>query len=178
MQTIKESFERVLKRKLVFDPEIDSMIDEMVENFESYSNSPSTQINEIKKISQKLSDSAKEFQGLLGKCAKAVEKKFKTDLDEVWDPKALVGKDDIIQRILLTHFVREGRFDLAKCFCQESGLILDDNLSNQFMEMFYISKALREENADLAMAWAEKHSKELSLSGSSFEFKLYQFRYF
>lgn len=178
MQSIREPFERVLKRKQTLYPEIDLSIDEMIKNLEDFNSQPAPKhIQEIKKQSAKLSETAKEFQGLLGKCSKAVEKKFKSDLDEIWDPKALVGKDAIIQRILLTHFIREGRFDLAETFCKEANLELDAKLSNQFMEMFLISKALREENSDLAIEWAQKHSKELAASGSSFEFKLYQFRY-
>jgi hypothetical protein len=43
--------------------------------------------------------------------------------------------------------------------------------------MFHISKALRENDADLAIKWASKHSQDLAVTGSGFEFKLHQFKY-
>ena len=77
----------------------------------------------------------------------------------------------------MRHFIREGRFDLAELFSSEANIPLDQDLCHQFMEMFHISKALRENNADLAITWAKKHSVSLTASGSSFEFRLHQFKY-
>ena len=77
----------------------------------------------------------------------------------------------------MRHFIRDGRFDLAELFSSEANIPLDEELCQQFMEMFHISKALRENNADLAITWAKKHSANLTASGSSFEFKLHQFKF-
>lgn len=80
-------------------------------------------------------------------------------------------------KILLGHFIREGRFDLAELFSAEANIPLEEKLCLQFMEMFHISKALRENDADLAVIWAANHSQTLKESGSSFEFRLHQFKY-
>jgi hypothetical protein len=77
----------------------------------------------------------------------------------------------------MRHFIREGRFDLAELFSSEANIPLEEDLCQQFMEMFHISKALRESNADLAISWAKRNSAALSASGSSFEFRLHQFKY-
>lgn len=110
---------------------------------------------------------------MLSKCSKAVDKKFKFDLDDVWDPKALVGKDDLVLRIVLDHFIREGRFDLAKTLSNEAQIYMDSNLEIQFKEMFSISSSLKDGNCDLAIEWASSRSNR----HQSFEFNLHQFKY-
>ena len=94
MDGLQEPFDKVVKRQKTLGNEFESIIDEMIKNLSSDSNSnPSTkQLETVKKLSSKLSESAKEFQSILGKCSKVVEKKFKTDLDSVWNPKAIEGK--------------------------------------------------------------------------------------
>lgn len=96
MDSIQEPFDKVVKRQKTLSLEVDSIIDEMISNLSSISASSTgttkPQVDAVKKLSSKLSDSAKDFQGILGKCSKAVEKKFKTDLDSIWNPRALDGK--------------------------------------------------------------------------------------
>ena len=45
------------------------------------------------------------------------------------------------------------------------------------MEMFHISTALRNNNVDSAILWAQNNSSQLAAFGSSFEFKLHQYKY-
>ena len=95
MQSIVEPFQKAVKRQKTLGIESDSLIDEMIANLSGTGggNPPSAkQLDITKKLAGKLIDAAKDYQGALSKCSKAVEKKFKTDLDAVWDPKALDGK--------------------------------------------------------------------------------------
>lgn len=176
--SIAESFDRVVKRQKTLGPELENLVDSMIASLTSYSASSETKhLLEVKKLGVKMSDNCKDFSAVLSKCSKTVEKKIKGDLDTVWDPKALNGKEQIVYNTLLQHFIREGRFDLAETFAKEAGLDLDEKLSKQFMEMFWISKALRDNNADLAIEWAKSNSKALNASGSCFTFRLHQFKY-
>lgn len=90
MQSIIEPFEKAVKRQKTLAAETDGMIADIIE---SLSGNPTPQnMESAKKLASKFIDVAKDYQGALGKCTKAVEKKFKNDLDNIWDPKALEGK--------------------------------------------------------------------------------------
>jgi hypothetical protein len=97
MEVITEPFQKAVKRQKTFAIEAHNYIDEMISNLQALSpqneyKTNAKHLETIKKTSLKLTDSAKDYQGALGKCSKGIEKKFKTDLDSVWDPKALEGK--------------------------------------------------------------------------------------
>lgn len=45
-------------------------------------------------------------------------KKFKLDIGLACDPKVFQGQDDILRRIVIHHFIRQGQFDLARVFSE------------------------------------------------------------
>jgi hypothetical protein len=90
MQSIIEPFEKAVKRQKTLAAETDGMIADIIESLSG--NLTPQNMESAKKLASKFIDVAKDYQGALGKCTKAVEKKFKNDLDNIWDPKALEGK--------------------------------------------------------------------------------------
>ncbi|KAJ3274585.1 hypothetical protein HDV01_002427 [Terramyces sp. JEL0728] len=180
MNTITESFEKVAKKQRLLAVETDSCLDAMIANLNSCQDNPQAVaqlLSNTRAMASKLTESAKDFHNTIGKYSKAIEKKFKTDLDGIWDPKALEGKEYIVYQILVMHFVREGRFDLAKMFAKEAGIEFEEGLHAQFEGMFHIQEALRNEDISLALDWAFLHRKSLVESGSTFEFNLHKLRY-
>jgi hypothetical protein len=172
METIKEAFDKVIKKQKISNQEIDDSIEKMISSLSS--EIPGFQ--EITRNNQKLSEQIKEYYSVFQKLSKAVDKKFKTDLDSIWDPKSITKKEDLSQ-ILVQHFVREGRFDLAQIFAKEAGIEFEQTLYTQYVEMFHIQEALRSKNPDLAIQWASKYSHSLRDSGSSLEFNLHKVKY-
>ncbi|KAJ3315310.1 E3 ubiquitin-protein transferase rmnd5a [Boothiomyces sp. JEL0838] len=180
MNSITESFEKVAKKQRLLAIETDSCLDAMIANLNACQDNPQAVaqlLSNTKAMAAKLSDSAKDFHNTIGKYSKAIEKKFKTDLDGIWDPKALEGKEYVLYQILVMHFVREGRFDLAKMFAREAGIDFEEGLHAQFEGMFHIQEALRNEDISLALEWAMVHHKSLVESGSTFEFNLHKLKY-
>ncbi|KAJ3323739.1 hypothetical protein HDV06_001469 [Boothiomyces sp. JEL0866] len=180
MNSIAESFEKVSKKQRLLAIETDSCLDAMIANLNSCQDNPQAVaqlLSNTKAMASKLTESAKDFHNTIGKYSKAIEKKFKTDLDGIWDPKALDGKEYVVYQILVMHFVREGRFDLAKLFAREAGIEFEESLHAQFEGMFHIQEALRNEDISLALEWALVHRKSLVESGSTFEFNLHKLKY-
>jgi E3 ubiquitin-protein transferase RMND5 len=177
MEGIGEAYDKVVKKHRTTEKETEKYIDLIISNLSAFQeNKQSGLVAEVKSLSQKLSEETKDHYSVFQKLSKAVDKKFKTDLDNVWDPKAIKGKDDLVQ-VLLKYFVREGRFDLAQIFAEEAGIKFEQELYTQYVEMFHIQEALRKKDPDLAIQWATQYSRYLRDSGSSLEFKLHRIKY-
>ena len=171
METIVDAFDKLQKSQNQLNIDTAESIQKMLLLLEQNNH------EETKQLASKLTESSKDLYSTTGKYAKAVERKFKTDLDSSWDPKAFDGKQDTIAQILIRHFVREGRFDLAEIFAKEAGLEFDQNLHSQFVEMFHVQEALRNQDSNLAIQWATEHSDFLNKNDSHLEFNLHQLKY-
>jgi hypothetical protein len=178
MNSISEAYDKVAKRQRGLAIEVEATIDKMISNLSSYKDRPDqVLLNDTKNLSTKISEGVKDHYSLINKLSKAVDKKFKADLDSVWDPKAIDGKEHLLHQILVRHLVREGRFTLAQVFAKEAGVEFEQTLHTKYMEMFHIQEALRLQNPDLAIQWATQYSQFLHESGSSLEFKLHKVKY-
>ncbi|KAI9206396.1 CTLH/CRA C-terminal to lish motif domain-containing protein [Polychytrium aggregatum] len=130
-----------------------------------------------KSTAAQLSEQNKEFYSALGKFSKALDKKFKLDLDTVWDPRALDGPEryGMLNQTIANHFIREGQFAVLDTFLDESAMPRDgfDSFKEKFSEMFTILEDLKAKRSlDSAIRWAVAHSSELWRIGSHLEFSL------
>jgi hypothetical protein len=112
---------------------------------------------------------------ILSKTQKSIDKKFKIDLNSIWNPGCLA--EEILPHAIVSHFIREGHFELAALLEDEAGLMSNDEAKQKFTEMFNIQDKLRVGNVGDALVWAQKHSAELEKLGSGLEFQLIRFRY-
>ena len=111
------------------------------------------------------------------KLTKLIEKKFKTDLDSLWDPKAFLGKEATLNRAIAMHFIREGRFGIAHHFIAESELPNPPTLQSDFSDMYTILESISAGSLDLAIQWAFMKHAELTKRGSTLLFRLYRVRF-
>jgi hypothetical protein len=179
-------FEKVLKRQKFITQEANSTLEKMILAVQQVQSQltrdePPVTVKEtlgkMKDWSNKVLDSHKDFQATLQKYSKNIDKKFKIDLNSVWNPKAFEGKADLLHEALATHFVREGFFDLETTFEEESGIALPQDFKKQFTEMFTIQSALKLGNLDPAIQWTQRHGAQLAKNGSALEFQLHRLRY-
>lgn len=88
---------------------------------------------QIKQTYTNISESHKEFVSQsVGKYSKNMEKKFKIDLESIWDPNALDDLEPIINDCIGYHFIREGQFNIYDTFVAE---IKDQKMNNIPAEM-------------------------------------------
>ncbi|KAJ2960555.1 hypothetical protein NQZ79_g4153 [Umbelopsis isabellina] len=100
----------------------------------------------------------KEYSSSVSKYGKAIEKTFKQDPTIASDPTAFSGKEQILDRAVALHFIRQGQFELSESFIREAGMTDDEEigtsaseLKEKFKEMYDIMKELEAGNTDTAI---------------------------
>ncbi|KAI9172914.1 hypothetical protein H9P43_007045 [Blastocladiella emersonii ATCC 22665] len=131
---------------------------------------------QVKSKAARLTDSAKDVAGSLGKCGKAIDKKFSgNDLD--WHPRAFEGKAPIIHQLVGEHFIREGHVALAHTFQREAGLESLETSDVHFQELNRLVSSLRARDLGPALAWAVDKRFDLNRIDSDLEFVLHKLRF-
>ncbi|KAI9282663.1 CTLH/CRA C-terminal to lish motif domain-containing protein [Sporodiniella umbellata] len=144
-------------------------------------------IEALKEQAKKLSfhKPQKEYQNSLTKMGKEMEKKFRQDVVEVYQPEAFVDKQKVIQSTLAIHFVRQGQFQLCENFLHEAGIPIDselrdtvEKLKGDIQQMHTILQQIEKENdLTLAIEWAQANREGLGRMQSSLEFSLHRMKY-
>ncbi|TPX59105.1 hypothetical protein PhCBS80983_g02693 [Powellomyces hirtus] len=124
-----------------------------------------------------LSSQQEEFRRYAMRHDKTLRASFKTDLNNIWDPRAFDGNEDILEKALALHFIREGQFNIAESFLQEGFLELPSGLKDQFAEMYQILEAMRACNLQPAIQWTALHKEELDKKPSGLEFALHRLHF-
>ena len=177
MEAIIDSFDKVTKRQKVLHQETDKCLSSLQQLLKSKSTTKQQIITTLKEINQKITANGKDYHNVLGKCSKAIDKKFKSETAEVWDPQALKNRNSLMIQIIIKHLVRQGRFDLAESLATEAGIMFEETSHDDFLEMFHIQEALRQGSVQPAIEWAQKNQEFLQKHGSSLEFRLHQLNY-
>ncbi|KAF9310410.1 hypothetical protein BGZ91_007103, partial [Linnemannia elongata] len=105
----------------------------------------------IKTVSNGILEEQKEIQSSLSKYSKAIDKKFTADMMAAINPHAFDHKENILRSTIAMHFIRQGNFEIGDTFAKETGLTVPDSMRHQFMEMFDIVAALKEDNLEPAL---------------------------
>lgn len=189
MELINNEYEKLAKKqKLTCDQtqrNIDKLIIQLseakkkIENDKTQTDTTLTILsNKIKTLSSQVSENHKELHSGISKYSKAIDKKMKTDIDSIWKPNVISGREDMLNTILISHFIREGRFDLAEEFSKETNIPISDDMKNQFTDLFTIIEAIKTNN-DLgpALKWASDKRKQLEKNNSTLEFSLHKLQF-
>ncbi|CAI2181461.1 5379_t:CDS:2 [Funneliformis geosporum] len=188
MELISKEFSKVEKKqKEVADSTVDNiekMINEIQEAQKRLENDPENAGVALKELEQKFKELAaksleshKEFQKVIARYEKSVDKKWKNDITIASNPEVFANKEKVLNTTVALHFIREGRFELANRFIREAHLCIPDTIQTQFHEMYQILGAIKLEDLEPAIEWARLKSKELEKRGSTLEFELHRQRY-
>ncbi|CAO3611298.1 unnamed protein product [Cunninghamella blakesleeana] len=170
----------------------------------SFTNAPSENVatlrnltDKTKKLKSQISRTQKDFQSNLSKFGKVTDRKFKHDVSVIYQPDSFNGKEQLLQRALAMHFIRQGQFDMCDTFMNEisnsSSTIPDtvdvsvndpalletvEKLKNQFRRMYTIIKQLGQEHQlNDAIEWANNNRQALIGFSSSLEFNLHRLQF-
>ncbi|CAG8786290.1 3498_t:CDS:2, partial [Racocetra persica] len=129
-------------------------------------------------LTSQMSDDHKEFQKTISRYEKVIDKKWKQDITIASNPDAFVDKEQVLQRTIALHFIRQGKFKLVNTFMQDTQLMdITIDLQEQFDNMYKILDAIDNFNLRPALEWAKSKRKELEQRGSSLEFDLHRLHY-
>ncbi|KAF9202037.1 hypothetical protein BGZ49_007774 [Haplosporangium sp. Z 27] len=108
------------------------------------------------------------------------KEKIKTDPSSVATSMAILGKSLKTTSNGISEEYKDLQSSLtkySKAIDKEAGLTIPDSIRHQFVEMFDIVAALKEDNLQPALAWAMRHRQELEKKSSTLEFRLHRQRY-
>jgi len=188
MEQISNEFEKLVKKQKLTNNQTQINIDKLInhindsiqkiDNDDSQSGTTLTLLsNKLKTLTSQTIDNHKELYSSISKYSKSIDKKLKTNLDTLWKPNVLSGKEDIINSILMSHFIREGQFDLAETFSKESNIPISDEKKNQFQDLFNIVEAIKRKDLGPALKWASEKRDILKRNNSNLEFELHKLQY-
>ncbi|KAF8977562.1 hypothetical protein BGZ46_007297 [Entomortierella lignicola] len=179
MESFVKDYDKILKKHRALDTNdpldrLISVINEAKEKIKTDPSSVATSMailgKTLKTTSNGISEEYKDLQSSLTKYSKAIDKKFTGDMMTTINPHAFDNKERILRNTVALHFIRQGNFE-------EAGLTIPDSIRHQFVEMFDIVAALKEDNLQPALAWAMRHRQELEKKSSTLEFRLHRQRY-
>ncbi|KAF9578446.1 hypothetical protein BGW38_005741 [Lunasporangiospora selenospora] len=191
MDKFIKDYDKIIKKQhtLETNDPLDRLISVVKEAKEKIQSDPSS-VNaslvnltkSVKTTSSGISEEFKELQSLLSKYSKAVDKTFTGDMMSTLSPHAFDNKEHILRNTIATHFIRQGNFEIGDKFAQarvssEANITVPDEIRHQFMEMFEIVAALKENNLEPALMWAMRHRSGLEKRTSTLEFKLHRQRF-
>ncbi|KAK3843548.1 MAG: CTLH/CRA C-terminal to lish motif domain-containing protein [Linnemannia gamsii] len=186
MESFIKDYDKIIKRQRTLethDPldRLIAVVNEAKEKIREDPSSVTTSLaalgKSIKTVSNGISEEQKEIQSSLTKYSKAIDKKFTADMMAAINPHAFDKKENILRNTIAMHFIRQGNFEIGDTFAKEAGLTVPDSMRHQFMEMFDIVAALKEDNLEPALQWATRHRSGLEKRSSTLEFKLHRQRY-
>ncbi|KAK2987423.1 hypothetical protein RJ640_018560 [Escallonia rubra] len=189
LSNIKDAFDRVAKKQKLSTSKSEEMITQVGHEMEqSLTNIQSIQVStsldqksmlaELKtKLSvigpqNQLEGPEKELNTNLNKYPKVLEKLFHPDISKAY--RNVEFDTHILNQIILSHFYREGLFDIADCLVNEAAEPEAISLKCQFVEMHQILEAMRARNLDPALNWAFANRGRLEQIGSDLELKLHR----
>ncbi|KAI7831225.1 CTLH/CRA C-terminal to lish motif domain-containing protein [Gamsiella multidivaricata] len=186
MESFIRDYDKILKKQRALesnDPldRLIAVVNEAKERIRTDSSSVTTSLatlgKSFKTVANTVSDEQKELQSALSKFSKAIDKKFTADTTAAINPHAFDNKEKVLQKTIALHYIRQGNFEVGDMFAKEAGLTIPDSMRHQFMEMFEIVAALKDNNLEPALQWALRHRTELEKRSSTLEFKLHRQRY-
>ncbi|KAH9510837.1 E3 ubiquitin-protein transferase rmnd5a [Dermatophagoides farinae] len=194
IENVEKETEKVLHKFKSLKDHGDKNLSELIQQIESYQRdlsiltSPDCPLTDIQcqllldntrnTISQ-FSTEHRDIHSSVSRIGKAIDKNFISDYVCVGNESLFdQGKNnEILNKVIVEHFLRQGRSDIAEKLIQESKLDIDTNDKIPYIKMNKILDALRNRNLQPALEWAQTHRDQLVKSNSDFEFKLHRLQF-
>ncbi|KAI4296478.1 hypothetical protein L6164_036434 [Bauhinia variegata] len=192
LNSIKDSFDRVAKKQKLSSSKSQEVIDQVGCEIEqalsifqsahdptapdqkSILSELKSKLNAIGAL-QQLEGQQKELNSSLTKCQRTLEKTLNPDISKAY--RNVDFDFHIVNRIIASHFYRQGLFDLGDSIISEAGEPDATALRSQFLEMHQILQAMRVRNLQPALTWASANREKLVQNGSNLELKLHTLQF-
>lgn len=131
-------------------------------------------LNMIGPLNQ-LEGSQKELNMNLSKYQKVLEKTLIPDISKAY--RYVDFDRHILHQIILSHFYREGLFDVADSLIDEAGEPEAISLRLKFIEMHQILEAMKSRNLEPALRWVSENCEQLKESGPFLKLRLHKLQF-
>lgn len=193
LSSIKDAFDRVAKKQKLSSSKSQEVVDQVGREIEQAlatiqsPHDPSTPVDQKSILTelksklnaigalQQLEGSHKELNISLTKYQKLLEKLLNPDISKAY--RNVDFDTHIINRIIASHFYRQGLFDLGDSIINEAGEPDATSLRSQYLEMHQIIEAMRGRDLQPALTWVSANRKELVQIGSNLELKIHTLQF-
>lgn len=193
LSSIKDAFDRVAKKQKLSSSKSQEVVDQVGREIEQAlatiqsPHDPSTPVDQKSILTelksklnaigalQQLERSHKELSISLTKYQKLLEKLLNPDISKAY--RNVDFDTHIINRIIASHFYRQGLFDLGDSIINEAGEPDATSLRSQYLEMHQIIEAMRGRDLQPALTWVSANRKELVQIGSNLELKIHTLQF-
>ncbi|TFK76496.1 hypothetical protein BDN72DRAFT_831071 [Pluteus cervinus] len=131
----------------------------------------------IENKKKEVDDRQKEIHASVTRLGKTLDKKFPSSLPAYNNLFASPDSHASLERTIALHFLRTGQFEIAECFLEESEIVIPPTLKAQFVDLYQILKALKNQEIQPALAWTKQNRQFLQSRSSPLEFYLHRSQY-
>ncbi|KAK7206526.1 CTLH/CRA C-terminal to lish motif domain-containing protein [Myxozyma melibiosi] len=129
-------------------------------------------------FAEKIGNTQKDIHSSLSKYSKALDKKFKIDIETSYNRSAFPPSSrTLLDRAIAMHLIREGHFEPADKLIKDASLSIPDVIEEEFKNMYWILAALRGHDLKPAIDWAASKREKLAAMGSNLEFSLHRLQF-
>ncbi|KAL4386284.1 hypothetical protein GQ457_09G010960 [Hibiscus cannabinus] len=186
---LKDSFERVAKKRKVSYSKTQEVTDLIVQEIEkaikmvqSSTLEYKSELAELKKKLQEvaplsqLEGTQKELNIALSKYPKAIEKVLNPDISKAYQNVEFDSR--IVNQIIASHFYRQGLFEVGDCFIAEARDVeAAATMKSLFQELYQILEAMKSWDLEPALKWAAANSNTLKENGSDLQLRLHHLQF-
>jgi hypothetical protein len=132
-------------------------------------------VQKSKQIEKDLAADSKDLQNAISKSIKTVDKSLPPDFSKSMVPISF--DNALIEDMILDHFLRGGRTDLAKILAKEAGKQIGPETYEPFVQLTAVYDGFKERDLDPALAWISSNSDALRAASSSFPFQVVKMKF-
>lgn len=136
-------------------------------------------LRRLKEAVSRYGQEHKDLHSTVSKVGKSVDRNFVNDFSSVVVDRAFEGQEKsiLLNEVVCEHFMRQGMLDIADAVVEEAELAIAEDKKEPFMELHRILGALRLNDIDPALCWAQANCDRLREINSSLEFKLHRLKF-
>ncbi|KNZ58293.1 hypothetical protein VP01_195g9 [Puccinia sorghi] len=199
MQTLQRDWENLSTKAASNHARVTQDVDRVIADLESLKdliqrgNGLQPILNRSKAATKSALQSHKELYSLTSKWQKMIEKKFNqtvlpllgtnlTPGHQAENPKPKQpfrsqGAQLALNRVIVEHLLRQGRFDTAEIFAREAQVNSSANVLEACHELFRINDSLKAGDLAPALEWTQRNKDWLEARESPLEFDLHRSRF-
>ncbi|GMI94113.1 hypothetical protein like AT4G37880 [Hibiscus trionum] len=188
LNCLKDSFERVAKKRKVSYSKTHEVTDLVVQEIEKAIKMVSSTLeykSELAELKKKLQEVAplnqlegtqKELNIALSKYPKALEKVLNPDISKAY--RNVEFDSCIVNQIIACHFYRQGLFEVGDCFIAEARDVeVAATMKSLFQELYHILDAMKSWDLEPALKWTAANSNKLKENGSDLQLRLHHLQF-
>ncbi|RWS13283.1 Protein RMD5-like protein [Dinothrombium tinctorium] len=136
-------------------------------------------IQKIRDIISQIASEHRDIHSSVSRVGKVIDKNFASDFDSVSNESFLDEplKLQLLNQVIVEHFLRQGMLDIAEELINESKLDIPPEKKNPFTELNAILDALKRKDLKPALEWTKKNREWLNEQNSLLEFKLHRLQF-